>query len=87
MKIITNQANCKHLEMSVYNHNYYELPFTVNECNVVLEHYNGCEDFVGYSLGVFVDGKFIEKYWLHTDNKHEVIEFDSNELKDHNEWT
>jgi hypothetical protein len=82
------KEKCEHIkEMSRYNNNYYRLPFFVNGCDVLYEHYNGAEDFKNNEIGNIVDNVFIPKYWLHENENDDYFIFGSDTIKDHNEWT
>lgn len=89
MIVNVKKTDCEHLkEMSYYNNNYYRLPFAVNFCDVLYNYYDGAEDFAGNSIGIIIDGKFVPSYWLHTDEEdYDLFRFDSDKIKDHNEWT
>jgi len=50
-------------EISGYNHNYYKLPIPINGCDILLSESD--DDYLTlWSLGKFVDGKFIRNCWL-----------------------
>jgi hypothetical protein len=89
MEVKIASKNCEHLkDISYYNNNYYHLPFSVNGCNILFEYYDGGEVFCGSSVGVMISyGKYEPKYWLHTSDGDECFIFDSESMKDHNEWT
>jgi hypothetical protein len=88
MEVKIASRNCKHLkDISYYNNNYYRLPFSVNDCDILFEYYDGGEEFCGSSIGILGnDGKYEAKYWLHTSDAGECFIFDSELIKDHNEW-
>jgi hypothetical protein len=49
------------LDMSYYNHNYYKLPYTIEGCDTLFEHWED-DDLTGeFNLGVIENGKFVEK--------------------------
>lgn len=60
MLLVVKKSNCKHLkEISYYNHNFYKLPFELDECNIVEEVYDESWDSYIYVFGRMVNGKFI----------------------------
>lgn len=73
--------------ISYYNHNYFKLPFSVNGCNVLYQHYSLEEEFAGYSIGILAGDNFSPKFWLHTPDENDTVVFDSNCIEDHNKWT
>jgi hypothetical protein len=76
----------KHPILSHYDNDYCELPFTVNGCDVLHSPFLYGDDWDGYSIGIEENGKFIEKFFLHTgDGFNDVIEFDSDAIKYYNE--
>ena len=88
MRIEIHEHDLKRIEsISYYNHNYYEIPFTVNGCNILFQDYNGADEFMGYSVGNMTEEGFVPKFWLHTNDRSEKVIFDSDTIKDHNEWT
>lgn len=88
MIISMRKEECIRLtDHSVYNHTVYRMPVDVNGCRYLLESYDGGENFNSHEVGDMVDGKFVPKFWLHTDDDDECFVFDSDTIKDHNEWT
>lgn len=88
LKIFVDKKNCKHLrEISYYNNNYYELPFTVNDCNILYEEYYGDESFAGHKLGILIDNIFQAKYYLHTEDHLKFFIIDLQEISENNRWT
>ena len=54
MLLVVKKDKCKHLkDISYYNHNFYELPFEIEECKVVQEIYNESWNTYSYIFGVF----------------------------------
>jgi hypothetical protein len=81
-------AQCVRLDaMCFYNHDFYGLPFKINECQVLHDSYDGGEVWNGYSIGVIVNGKYEPRYWLHADMDNNHVCFDSSFIKDYNQWT
>ena len=93
MKIKLKIDKCRHMDnLSVYNSNFYELPFFVNECNYLHIKYGGNEEFDYAAIGIFVDFKFKCKYYLNTELKdgaevEDTIEFDSDTISIDNKFT
>lgn len=89
MIVVIHEDQCEHLAaLSHYNHNYYKLPFKVNDCDTVFASYDGADNFNGHELGNIVDGKFEVKFYLHTYDKDDsTFIFDSKELSETNKWT
>ena len=88
MTIRIPRANCSWLDgISHYNNNYYELPFSVNDLDILYEYYDSAEEFCGNQLGEIIDNKFVPKYWLHQYDDDTYFLIDSETIKDHNEWT
>ena len=62
-------ALCEKMEeYSYYNHVFYLIPFTINGCNVFHEDWGGDEYYHGGALGIFENGKFVEKIYLHNND-------------------
>ena len=63
MIIEIKESDCKYLNRpSYYNHNYYQLPISINGCSVL---YDECHDSLGsmeLSIGEFVDEKYKPRY-------------------------
>jgi hypothetical protein len=77
----------KHPILSHYDNDYWELPFTVIGCDVLHSRYLFGDDWDGYSIGIEENGKFIEKFFLHTGSEFaDEVEFDSDAIKYYNEW-
>lgn len=89
MNVTIPLENCFHLkQVSCYNSNYYELPFSVNKCNSVHVSYGGNEDLSFIALGYFEEGHFKEKYFLNTSLiEDEILDFDSSQISIDNRWT
>ena len=52
MLLVVKKSNCKHLkDISYYNHNFYELPFELEECKVIQEVYDETWDTYSYTFG------------------------------------
>jgi len=92
MQVLIPLSNCKHLpEVSVYNSNYYHLPFSVNGMNIIHEYYSGSEELAYISLGYFKDNKFKDEFYLNTsildEFENDTIVFDSDLISTENKWT
>lgn len=96
MKILINRKDCEHLPViSCYNNNFYKLSIIINDCNILLEHAIDDEKENLNTIGVLIqisnNGRhyqYIPKFWPHQINENDdYFIFDSETLKDHNEWT
>lgn len=89
MKVNINIKSCERLERSVYNSNYYKLPFTVNGCDVVHELRGGDEEVAYIALGVITaKEEFVIEYYLNSEDMNmNVFIFDSDHLSEKNLWT
>lgn len=88
MKIYISKNNCSHLkQLSVYNSNYYQLPFVIDGCDVLFESFDGSETFCGNSIGIMFKGRFEEKFFLHQEHNFDGFFFDSETISDKNQWT
>jgi hypothetical protein len=58
--------------LSFYNFNLYQLPVTIDGCDVLLAERGVSEEFVNYQLGTIVSYKFQTAYFLNQ----EEIDFD-----------
>ena len=73
---------------SHYNHNIYELNFKVLKCKYVLDSYFGDETSRGVQLGVFKNGEFICKYYLHCETTFDdKMLIDIRDVSTENDWT
>lgn len=50
-------------DKSVYNHNYYELPIKINECNILFGKSDD-DNTTLWSLGKFIDNEFERECYL-----------------------
>lgn len=54
MLLVVKKENCKHLkDISFYNHNFYELPFEIDECKFIQEIYDESWNSYSYVFGTF----------------------------------
>ena len=73
---------------SHYNHNFYELNFELLKCKYVLDSYFGDETSEGLQLGVFENGIFICKYYLHCETTcNDKFTIDIRDVSTENNWT
>jgi len=66
MRITIQKDRLRRIEtMSRYNHNYYMLPFEINNCNIFYEEYDEMSEQYSYSIGSIHEGKnYIPAYWI-----------------------
>lgn len=90
MIIKIKKSDCEHLkDTSFYNNNYYKLPFEVDGCNMLFEHFDGGETFCGNSIGYWIEkhGQFIDRFYLNAEFDDEYFVFDSESFSVENRWT
>ena len=59
MLLVVKKSNCKYLkDISYYNHNFYELPFELEECKVIQEVYDESWNTYSYVFGRLDHKKF-----------------------------
>ena len=92
MKVVINLLEyCGHLKhLSHYDNNYYILPFSVNNCDILFQHYDECFNTYIYSIGIIEQEKFNCKYYLNVEyreGKENNIIFDSDKLSEQNLFT
>lgn len=51
-------------DISYYNHNYYIVPFEIDDCDIVYQEYQECSNETICSIGKLVDGIFEPKYYF-----------------------
>lgn len=63
MLIMIEKSKCKHLkDLSYYNHNVYELPFQIDNCNYIQEIFDEVWGSIVYNFGFIRNGKFISSF-------------------------
>ena len=73
---------------SSYNNCYYELNFKLLKCKYILDSYFGDETSRGVQLGIFQNGVFICKYYLHCETTFDdKIVVDIRDISTDNDWT
>ena len=73
---------------SSYNNCYYELNFKLLKCKYILDSYFGDETSRGVQLGIFENGVFICKYYLHCETTFDdKMVIDIRDISTENEWT
>lgn len=66
MEVRFDTNKLEHIEaISRYDHNYYNLPLSIEGNNVVYQEYDECSNSYEYHLGVIEEGKFVKKlsFW------------------------
>ena len=90
MKIKVNvdefQVKCKHMSQSYYNHNYYLMPYKINDCDVA--YFEFCEQTCEEQLilGIVFCDKFIPKYYIEP-IRQECDAVDLSTISDEQRWT
>ena len=69
-----------------YNNNFHKLPFSVNGFDILLEKFDGGDNFCGNSIGNIVDGKFVVKFYLNCDFEQDYFILDSTKIDNQNFW-
>jgi hypothetical protein len=89
MRVFIPYDKLEHLtEHSVYNSNYYRLPFKVNGWGILHQSYDGGDNFLYNALGVFINDKFEPMCYLNTDFEADgLVVFDSELINDNNLFT
>ena len=73
---------------SSYNNCYYELNFKLLKCKYILDSYFGDETSRGVQLGIFQNGVFICKYYLHCETTFDdKMVIDIRDISTDNYWT
>lgn len=69
MKVVFNQNELEHLkEFSMYNHNFYKLPLTIDGCDILFVKWEDDMHEGDYILGTFTkEGIFAEKHLFYGD--------------------
>ncbi len=83
---LSDCISLKHI--SCYNQNYYQLPFKINNCNVIFENFGGDEELETLELGLLDGNKFIRAFYISPD----CYKFDhyiilDKEVVEENRWT
>lgn len=58
------KERCKLLNCSSSDRFYYELPFSVDKRNVILEYYDKEGDLISLSIGVMIGSKYVNLRYL-----------------------
>lgn len=74
MIINLKQEKLEHIkEISFYNHNFYKLPFKLEDNDILCEEFDEFVEEYSYSIGYIVDNKYISKvYFIPTREKFEI---------------
>lgn len=69
MEVKFDLGKLKHLkEISMYNHNFYRLPLSIDNCDILFVEWQDDEFEINYYLGTFTkEGMFAEKHLLFGD--------------------
>lgn len=69
MKITFNEEKLEHLkEFSMYNHNFYKLPLSIDGCDILFVEWEDDSEFGNYYLGTFTAEEiFAEKHLFYGD--------------------
>lgn len=94
MKIKIKISDCKHLkERSYYNHNFYQLPFLVDNGSVIAydilyERYGSDESFLGNVIGyINMNDDFVPCFYLHCELEENYFIIDTETINKENKWT
>ena len=94
MRIEIKTQQLKRIDaLSFYNFNLYQLPVTIDGCDVLLDERGVSEEFGNYQLGRIVSYKFQTAYYINCDEVFFVdasdagLTIDSETMTTENNWT
>lgn len=88
MIVKIKESDCERIEdLSYYNHNYYELPFTINGCTMLHIIECDCYGVQDISLGCIQDNEYIIKFYVNEEPVNETFIFNSESISIENKFT